>query len=126
MSDEKEYKDVNPNTENLPNKGRNIIIFVAGGLALGVLGIVGMRIRFLGLAIGSFTFISGLMMLVRRRQFFYKPGLIVTLAGFLLLLANPRFGVVAAFAGYFVVVLAIGLVVFGLAKAIKLAWDVQK
>jgi len=126
MSDEKEYRDVNTNTENLPNKGRNIILFVAGGLALGVLGIVGMRIRFLGLAIGSFTFISGLMMLVRRRQFFYKPGLIVTLAGFLLLLANPRFGVVAAFAGYFVVVLAIGLVVFGLAKAIKLAWDVQK
>jgi len=126
MSNEPEYKDANPGTENLPNKGRNIILFVAGGLALGILGIVGMRIRFLGLAVGSFTFISGLMMLVRRRQFFYKPGLIVTLAGFLLLLANPRFGVVAAFAGYFVVLLAIGLVVFGLAKAIKLAWDVQK
>jgi len=126
MTNEPEYRDANPGTENLPNKGRNIILFVAGGIALGVLGIIGMRIRPIGLAVGSFTFISGLMMLVRRRQFFYKPGLVVTIAGFLLLLSNPRFGIVAGFAGYFVVVLAIGLVVFGLAKAIKLAWDVQK
>jgi hypothetical protein len=126
MSNEPEYRDANPNTENLPNKGRNIIQFVAGGLALGVLGIIGARIKPIGLIIGSFTFISGLIMLVRRRQFFYKPGLIVTIAGFLLLLTHPRFGVVAAFAGTFVVILALGLVVFGLAKAIKLAWDVQK
>ena len=126
MSNEHEWRDVNPQTENLPNRGRNIILFIAGGIALGVLAIVGMRIRPLGLMVGSFTFISGLTMLVRRRKFNYKPGLIITGCGFLLLLANPRFGIVAGFAGYFLVVIAIGLVVFGLLKAIKLAWEVGK
>ena len=126
MTNEPEYRDANPGTENLPNKGKSIIQFIAGGIALGVLGIVGARIKPLGLAVGSFTFLSGLMMLVRRKQLFYKPGLIVTLAGFLLLLTHPSFGITAAFAGTFIIILAIGLVVFGLVKAIKLAWDVQK
>ena len=126
MSNESEYRDVNPQNENLPNKGRNIIHFIVGGLALGILTYVGMKIRPVGLAAGSFTFFSGLSMLVRRKTYKYKPGLIVTACGFLLLLANPRFGIVAGFAGYFSIVFAIGLVVFGLLKAIKLAWDLSK
>ena len=126
MTNEPEYRDVSSDTENLPNKGRNIIQFVAGGIVLGVLGIISMRIRPMGLVVGSFVFISGLSMLVRRRQLFYRPGLIVALAGFLLLLTHHRFGIVAGFAATFVVMLAIGLVVFGLVKAIILAWDVQK
>jgi len=126
MSDEREWRDVNPQTENLPNRGRNIILFIAGGIALGALTIVGMRVRPVGLLTGSFTFLSGLMMLVRRKKFNYKPGLIVAGCGFLLLLANPRFGVVAGFAGYFLVVIAVGLVIFGLLKAIKLAWELGK
>ncbi|MCL2800971.1 MAG: hypothetical protein FWD28_04355 [Treponema sp.] len=126
MSNEPEYKDANTSTENLPNKGRVIIQFIAGGLALIVITIVSMRLRAVGLAVGSFSFISGLTMLVRRKQFFYKPGLIVTVCGFLLLLASPRFGMVAPFAGYILVVVALGLIVFGLIRAIKLAWDLGK
>jgi len=126
MSNEPEWKDANPNTENLPNKGRTVILFIVGGAALFILTLVGMRLRHIGLAVGGFTFFSGLMMLVRRKNFFYKPGLIVTISGFLMLLANPRFGVVAGFAGYFLVVLAIGLFVFGLFKAIKLSWELGK
>jgi len=123
MENKPEWRDANPSTENLPNKGRTIILFVLGGIALGILGIVGMRVRPVGLAVGNFAFISGIMMLVRRKRFNLKISLIVTASGFLLLLANPRFGIVAGFAGYFVIVGAIGLVVFGLIKAIKLAWD---
>jgi len=126
MSNEPEWKDANPNTENLPNKGRVIIQFIVGGIALFILTYVGMRIRPVGLAVGSFAFISGLTMLVRRKQVFYKPGLIVAAAGFLLLLANPRFGIVAGFAAYFSIIGAIGLIVFGISKAIKLAWDLGK
>jgi len=126
MSNEPEYRDANPAPENMPNRGRTAIIFIAGGIALFVLTLVGMRVRPVGLAVGVFTFVSGLMMLVRRKQFFYKPGLIVTGCGFLLLLANPRFGAVAGFAGYFLIVAAMGLFVFGLFKAIKLAWEVGK
>jgi len=126
MSNEPEWRDANSSTENLPNRGRSIIMLIAGGIALAVLTIVGMRIRPLGLAVGSFTFVSGLMMLIRRRQLFYKPGLIVTGCGFLMLLANPRFGAIMGFAGFLLIAIAIGLVVFGLFKAIKLAWDVQR
>ncbi|MCL2179938.1 MAG: hypothetical protein FWB83_02325 [Treponema sp.] len=126
MSDDPEWKDANPKIENMPNKGKNAILFIAGGLALIVLTIAGIRIRPLGLMVGGFTFISGLMMLVRRRQFFYKPGLIVSVCGFFLLLANPRFGVVAGFAAYFLIIGAVGLAAFGLFQAIKLAWDIWR
>jgi len=132
MENEPELKDANPATEDLPNKGKIIIQFIVGGIALLAVAILGSRIRPVGLAAGMFTFFSGITMLVRSlrsqngRQFNFKPALIITAAGFLLLLANPRFGVVAGFAAYFVVVGAIGLIAFGLVKAIKLAWDLGK
>jgi len=126
MSNESEWRDANSSAENLSGRGRLIIMLIAGGIALIILTIVGMKIRPVGLAVGIFTFVSGLMMLVRRKQFFYKPGLIVSGCGFLMLLANPRFGVIMGFAGFLLIAIAVGLVVFGLFKAIKLAWDVQK
>ena len=126
MSNEPEWRDATPINENLPNKGKIVIQFIAGGLALIIIAVVGRVIRPLGLIAGGFAFMSGLMMLVRRRQLFYKPGLIVCACGFLLLLANPRFGIIAGFAGWLVFTVAIGLIAFGLLKAIKLAWDVGK
>jgi hypothetical protein len=126
MSNEPEWRDANPSNENLPNRGRSTIILITGGIALLILTIVGMRIRPIGLGVGTFAFVSGLMMLVRRRQFFYKPGLILLGCGFLMLLANPRFGIVMGFAGFLLVAIALGLVVFGIFKAIKLAWELGK
>jgi len=121
-----EWKEANPKIENLPNRGRSIVLFVVGGLALAILTIVSLRFRPVGLAVGIFSFMSGLAMLVRRKKFNYKPGLIVTLCGFFLLLTTPRFGVVAGFAGFLLVVGAIGLIVFGIFRAVKLAWEVGK
>jgi len=123
---ESEWKNANPMIENMPNRGRTIVLLVAGGFALAILTIVGMRVRPVGLAIGIFTFMSGLTMLVRKRKFNYKPGVIVTICGFLLLLANPRFGIIAGFAGYFLIIGAIGLIVFGVFRAVKLAWELGK
>jgi len=123
MTDEHEWKDVNPVTADLPNKGRAVIICIVGGIVLGALTFIGMRIRPVGLAAGMFSFISGITMLLRRRKVNVKLGVIVTVAGFLMLLANPRFGVVAGFAGYFLIVGALGLIVMGLFKAVKLSWD---
>jgi len=126
MSNEPEWKDVNPPKEDKSSKGKAILQLIFGGIALIIIAIVGRVVRPLGLIVGGFAFFSGLMMLIRRRQFFYKPGIIVTLAGFLLLLANPRFGVVAGFAGFLSFTYAIGLIAFGLLGAIKLAWDAAK
>jgi len=128
MTNEPEWRDANPATEDLPDKGRSVIVCIAGGVAMGVLTFVGMRVRPLGLAVGGFAFVSGISILMRRafrheRKTNFKLGVIVTAAGFLLLLAHPRFGIVAGFAGYFLIVGAIGLVVIGLVKAIKLSWD---
>jgi len=122
MTNEPEWRDANPTTADLPNKGRAVILCIAGGVALGVLAFVGMRIRPVGLAAGTFAFISGITMLVRRR-INVKISVMLAVAGFLMLLANPRFGVVAGFAGYFLIVGALGLVVLGLFKAVKLCWD---
>ena len=127
MTNEPEWKNANPETADLPNKGRTVILCLAGGLALCALSFVGMRIRPVGLAIGGFAFFSGigalLRMRIRRQKANFKIALIVTAAGFLMLAANPRFGMAAPFAGYFLITGAIGLVVFGLIKAVKLAWD---
>ena len=123
MTNEPEWRDANPATEDLPNKGRAVIICIVGGLVMGVLTIIGMRIRVVGLAAGIFALVAGITMLIRRRKFNVKTGIIVTVAGFLMLLANPRFGYVAPFAGYILITGAIGLVVFGIGKAIKLSWD---
>jgi hypothetical protein len=100
-----------------------VILCIVGGIVLGVLAFVGMRIRPVGLAAGMFAFISGITMLVRRRKVNVKIGVMVTVAGFLMLLANPRFGAIAGIAGYFLIVGALGLIVLGLFKAVKLSWD---
>jgi len=126
MSNEPEWRDANPQPENLHGKGRIIILFVAGGIALFALTIIGIRIRPVGLAAGIFAFSSGFMMLLRRHKYNFKISLVITISGFLLLIANPRFGIAAGFASYFLIIGAIGIIVFGLAKAIKLAWDLGK
>jgi len=125
MTNEPEWRDANPETADLPNKGRSVIFCLVGGLALGALSFIGMRIRPVGLAVGGFAFFSGIGMLVRmrRQKTNFKIAVIITVAGFLMLAANPRFGIVAPFAGYFLITGAIGLVAFGLIKAVKLAWD---
>ena len=124
---EPEWRDVSPETLGLPVKGRAVILCIAGGLLLGVLSIIGLKIKPVGLAIGSFAFFIGIGMLLRMRKkksnVNIKSTLIVTIAGFLMMLTHPRFGPAVAFAGYFLITGSIGLVVLGICKAIKLAWD---
>ena len=123
MTNEPEWSDANPATADLPNKGRSVIICIAGGLAMGVLTIIGLRFRIVWLAVGVLAFFTGITMLIRRRKTNYKAAIIVAIAGFLMLLSYLRFGVVKAFAGYILITGAIGLVVLGIGKAIKLSWD---
>jgi asparagine N-glycosylation enzyme membrane subunit Stt3 len=125
---ESEWRDATPPTIDLANKGRVAIICIAGGILLGIIGFLGMRIRPLGLAAGTFAFVSGLVLLMRRKRgnVNIKAAIVITVAGFLMLLANPRFGLVAGFASYFLITGAIGLVILGLFKAIKLSWDLGK
>ena len=125
MTNEPEWRDANPETADLPGKGRTVVLCVLGGIVLGVLCMIGMRVRPFGLAVGGFAFFYGIGMLLRARsnKANAKIAVIVTAAGFLMMLAHPRFGIVTAFAGYFLITGAIGLVVTGLVKAVKLAWD---
>jgi hypothetical protein len=123
MTNEPEWRDANPATEDLPNKGRSVIVFIVGGIVMGVLTFIGMRVRPLGLIVGSAAFFGGISILFRRRKALLKTAIVITAAGFLMLLTHPRFGIVAGFAGYFLIVGALGLFVAGLVKAIKLSWD---
>jgi len=130
MSDN-EWKDANPVTADLPNKGRSAIICIAGGLVLGILTFISMKIRTVGLAAGLFIFMSGIGMFVRmflqhKQKPNYKLVALLIAVGFLMLLANPRFGYLVAVAGYILFTGAIGLVVVGIGKALKLSWDLGK
>jgi uncharacterized membrane protein HdeD (DUF308 family) len=130
MSDESEWKDVNPITADLPNKGRTIIFFIVGGLALGLLAIICFKVRPVGLAVGAFALFTGIGMIMRaikrRVSADIKPAVIITIAGFLMLLTHPRFGYVPAFAMLFLIIGALILILTGISKAIKLAWDLGK
>jgi asparagine N-glycosylation enzyme membrane subunit Stt3 len=121
-----EWKDVNPVTADLPNKGRTVIMLIVGGIVLGVLAFIGTRIRPVGLAAGVFALVTGIGIFLRRQKDRFKMAIALTVAGFLMLLANPRFGVVAGFAVHFLIIGAIGLVVLGIFKAIKISWDLGK
>jgi len=123
MTNEPEWKDANPMAEDLPSKGRTVIIYIAGGIILGVLTFIGMRVRPLGLFVGAAGFIFGISILMRRKKVFFKTGVFITAAGFLMLMTHPRFGIAAGFAGYFLIVGALLLFAAGLVKAIKLSWD---
>jgi hypothetical protein len=125
MTNEPEWRDANPETADLPNKGRSAILCLVGGIVIGAVGIIGVRIRPVGLGVGTFAFFTGIGMFVRMRKKKTDPKIaaIVTAAGFLMLLANPRFGLVVPFAMYLLITGAIGLAVLGLFKAVKLAWD---
>ncbi|MCL2044260.1 MAG: hypothetical protein FWG89_08985 [Treponema sp.] len=124
---EQEWKDVNPQTADLPDKGRAVILCIVGGIAFGIVGFVGMKIRPVGLAVGIFALMTGISMFIRKnRKVNAKTAALITAAGFLILLANPRFGFAAGIAGTFIIIGAIGLVALGLVKAIKLSWDLGK
>ena len=127
MSNEPEYRDANPSTENLPGKGRVIIQCIAGGVALLALTIISMRIRPVGLAVGGMAFFYGIVMMARRHKFNFKISLIVTICGFFILLVNPRFGVVVGLVAFYILLaIALGFIIYGLVKAINLAWDLGK
>ena len=126
MSNEPEWKDVNPATENLPNKGRIIIQFIAGGVALLVLSIISMRIRPVGLVIGGIAFFYGIIMMTRRQKFNFKISLMVTICGFLLLLVSMPHPVIKLIVFYILLAVALGFIIYGLVKAVSLAWDVGK
>ena len=128
MTNEPEWRDANPETADLPNKGRMVILYIAGGLVIGALTIIGLKMRQVGLAVGTFAFFSGIGMLFRRRKtnYNYKAAVIVTVVGFLMMLAVSSPVVVKAVVGHLLITGAIGLVVLGIGKAIKLAWDLGK
>jgi hypothetical protein len=81
-------------------------------------------VRPLGLAAGVFCLVTGIGILIRKQKARFKEGIALTVAGFLMLLSYPRFGVVtAAIAGTALFIGSIGLVVLGIFKAIKISWD---
>ena len=124
---EQEWKDVNPQTADLPDKGRAVILCIVGGIVIAVLGFVGMKIRFVGLVVGMFAFLTGIGMIVRKHKTInQKMAFVIAAAGLLMLLTYPAIGVVRAIAAYLLITGAIGLVVLGLFKAVKLSWDLGK
>jgi len=126
LTNEPEYRDVNPSTEGLSDKGKIIIQCFAGGIALGVLTFLAIAVKPMGLAIGGTVFFYGIMMLARRQKFNFATSLIVTASGFLMLLTVPRVGIMTGIAGTLLIIGAVALIALGLTKAIKLAWDLGK
>jgi len=126
MADEPEYRDANSQTVSLPNKGRAIIQFVAGGLVLGILTTVGYILKPIGLAIGGAAFFYGIFMLIRRRRFNFKNSLFITVCGFFMLIAYSRIGIFSLGAWVLLYTGSVVLIIAGIIKAINLAWEVGK
>ena len=123
---EPEWRDANPATEDLPNKGKTVISFIVAGIALGVLTVISVRFRQVGLAVGGIALISGIGIFMRKQKTKYKLAAALTSAGFLMLLTFPPVGIMKAIAMTVLIIGAVGLVVMGIGKAIKLSWDLSK
>jgi len=96
------------------------IFLIVFGIVFLFLCFIGMRIRPIGLIIGILALIVGILIFFIKRKINYKVAIILTITGSLMLLANPRFGIIAPFAGYFLLLGLIGLFVIGLIKLLIL------
>ena len=123
---EPEWRDVNPETADLPNKGRSAITFIACGLLLGFLTIVGLAKPVVGLAIGGFALFTGIGIFIRRQKFKYKTAAIITIAGFLMMLSYTKVPAMMVISRTLLVIGAVGLVFMGIGKALKISWDLGK
>ena len=126
--DEPEWRDANPETADLPNKGRTAIALIFGGLILAVLSFLSRFLRPVGLGAGAIAFFYGIGIFIRKQKNRYKQGVVLIIAGFLLLLSNPRTGIgpVAGIAGTVLFIGALVLVVLGIFKAIEISWKLGK
>ena len=124
---EQEWKDVNPQTADLPDKGRAVILCIVGGIVLLIMGLIGIRFRHVGLVVGMFAFLTGIGMIIRKRKTTNrKIAFFLAVSGLLLLLTYPTIGLVKIIAGTLLYILPIGLIAFGLVKAVMLSWDLGK
>ena len=121
---ESEWKDANSSSSDLSKQGRTAITCIAGGILLFVLLFVS-KLRVVGLAVGVMACVMGLSSLFVKKNVDYKVGAIMIGAGVLVLLSKTRFHMVTAVAGTALSIGAVALVVVGILKAVKLAWDVR-
>ena len=121
---EPEWKDANSSSSDLSKQGGSAIACIVGGLLLFILLFVS-RLRVIGLAVGVMACVMGLSSLFVKKNVDYKVGAIMIGAGVLVLLSKTRFHMVTAAAGTALSIGAVALVVLGILKAIKLAWDLR-
>jgi len=96
------------------------IFLIVFGIVLFLLGFIGMRIRLYGLIIGILALIVGIVIFLLQQKVYNKIAVILTITGSLMLISNPRFGIIAPFAGYFLILGSVGLFIFGLIKLLIL------
>jgi len=111
---------INDNKTKISSKYGFPIFLIIFSILLFLLAIIGMRIRPLGLIIGILVLINGIIMFLIKQKAYIKFAIISTIAGTLMLFTNPRFGIIAGFAGYLLVLGSIGLMFWGLIKLIIL------
>jgi len=106
--------------KKIRQQNRFPIFLIVFGIVFHFLGFIGMRIRPFGLIIGILALIVGILIFLLKQKVNYKVAIILTITGSLMLLVNPRFGIIAPFAGYFLLLGSIGLFIFGLIKLLIL------
>jgi hypothetical protein len=105
-------------TKNLAKQGVTAICMLGGGLFLLVVGTL-IRFRVVGLVIGVLTGIVGIFALLSKDPDDRKPGLLITAAGFLVILSKTGIPVLRSLAPALLIIGALGLMAMGVWKGIQ-------
>jgi hypothetical protein len=119
---ENDKNKVNTKTEQIDyyfSNKKNILFFIICGTLLFIIGLIGLRILTAGVSTGIFNIlISIVIVFILKQKYYYKFGLFFFISGILLILANPNYGIIAAYAIFLYFLGSIVLVLIGLIKAI--------
>jgi len=125
MDDDLEKIDDIPSTATVSKLGITAIVYIAGGIFIFILQAFS-RLRGLGLVAGAVVCVIGIISLVSKDPADRKAGIIITIAGILVLLSKIRIPFIAPVSATLLSIGGIGLLAMGIINGIKFLIGLKK
>ncbi|MDR1419515.1 MAG: hypothetical protein LBI86_04000 [Treponema sp.] len=115
-----------PSSKNLTKQGVTAVFSLSAGIALFIMNAVGIRFPLAGLVLGGVTALVGIFALLSRDPSDRKPGLVLALAGALMLLARAKIPLLTAAAGTLLGIGAVGFIALGIWNGVKFIMGLKR
>lgn len=125
MSNTDEKKNDYPSTSVLSRLGLTAIICIAGGLFLLIMQTIAQK-GVLGFIVGGIACVLGIVSMLSKDSADKKAGLLIGIAGLLVLISKTKIPYVASVSGILIIIAAAGLLFLGIWSAIKFFIGLKK